>query len=310
MDAAISNAILHLDAGKRSVLHLAPVQYHLDSARGISSPAGMHGEALSVDLNVVTVEAPHLRNLALAIERAHLGIDGFVIAPHAAAKSVLADDEMELGAILIDIGGQTTGLAIFHSGHLLHAETIGIGGQHITNDIARGLSTSIAHAERMKTLWGSALVSSADDRETLAVPLLGERGVDTVHKVPKSMLTGIIRPRVEEIFEMVRGRIEGCKFASLAGKRVVLTGGSSQLTGMRELAMQWLDRQVRVGAPNPVTGMPDAARSPAFAVSYGLLGYALAPDRHHAMPQEAAQALRDSQQGYVKRVGRWIAESF
>ena len=121
---------------------------------------------------------------------------------------MLAEDEKALGVTLIDMGGATTGFAVFHDGNLVHSSIVPIGGQHITNDIARGLSTTIAHAERMKTLWGSAIASLIDERETVAVPLLGERGVDTVHQVPRSMLTGIIRPRLEEIFELVRDRLE------------------------------------------------------------------------------------------------------
>ena len=161
------------------------------------------------------------------------------------------------------MGGATTGIAVFHDGHLVFADVMPVGGQHITNDIARGLSTTIAHAERMKTLWGSAMPTVVDDREMVAVPLLGERGVDTVHHVPRSMLTGIIRPRLEEIFEMVRDRLDQASFAKLAGSRVVLTGGGSQLTGVREIAGQWLNRQIRLGAPMPIAGMPEAARSPA-----------------------------------------------
>ena len=164
-------------------------------------------------------------------------------------KSVLADDEMTLGVTLVDMGGATTGFAIFHDGHLVTADIMPIGGMHITNDIARGLSTTIAHAERMKTLWGSALASQVDEREMIAVPLLGERGVDTVQKVPKSMLTGIIRPRLEEIFELLRDKLEASGVAHLAGRRSVLTGGASQLNGMRDIAAQWLDRQVRMGCP-------------------------------------------------------------
>ena len=131
-----------------------------------------------------------------------------------------------------------------------------IGGQHITNDIARGLSTTIAHAERMKTMWGSAISSLMDERETVAVPLLGERGVDTIHQVPRSMLTGIIRPRLEEIFELVRDRLEQAGCARLGGGRVVLTGGASQLSGVREVAAQWLDRQVRLGVPTRLAERP------------------------------------------------------
>lgn len=303
-------ALAQVDPGRRAILHLAPLQYHLDDARGVGEPEGMFGETLSLDLGVVTVEQPHLRNLALAVERAHLSVAGFVIAPYAAARAVLADDEKALGVTVVDMGGATTSFAIFHDNHLVMADVVPLGGQHITNDIARGLSTTIAHAERMKTLWGSALASSVDEREMISVPLLGERGVDTVQQVPKSMLTGIIRPRLEETFELLRDRLDKSGAAHLAGRRLVITGGASQLNGVREVAGQWLDRQVRLGAPAHVQGMPESAHSPGFAVCAGLLNYALKPDRHFALPKAKAEEVARAQAGYVRRVGRWIADSF
>ncbi len=310
LDTVISAAISQINPGRRTVLHVAPIQYQLDDARGISTPLGMHGETLGVDLGVVTADSAHLRNLALAVERAHLSVLGYVIAPYAAGKAVLVEDEMALGTILIEMGGATTGVSIFHEGSLVFADSIQVGGMHVTNDIARGLSTTIAHAERMKTLWGSALATSADELELLSVPLLGERGVDTIQKVPRSMLTAIIRPRIDEIFELVRDRLNQCPVAHLGGHRVVLSGGASQLSGVREVASQWLERQVRLGSPAPLPGMPDVARNPGFSVALGLLAYGLKPDRHCAIPAQAAESLRQAQQGYVKRVGRWIADSF
>jgi cell division protein FtsA len=310
LERVLNSVLAQVDPGRRNILHLTPVQYHLDDAKGVKAPLGMCGESLGLELSVVTVEPAHLGNLTLAIERAHLTPAGFVMAPYAAARAVLAEDERELGVTLIDMGGATTSFAIFHEGNLVHADVVPLGGQHITNDIARGLSTTIAHAERMKTLWGSAIASQIDEREMIAVPLLGERGVDTVQKVPKSMLTGIIRPRVEEIFEMVRDRLEHCGSAALAGRRAVLTGGASQLDGVRDVAAQWLDRQVRLGVPAAVPGMPEAAHTPGFAVCAGLLAYALKPDTHHALPQEKARAIETAQLSYVRKMGRWIAESF
>jgi cell division protein FtsA len=144
----------------------------------------------------------------------------------------------------------------------------------------------------------------------IAVPLLGERGVDTVQKVPKSMLTGIIRPRLEEIFEMVRDRIEASGASRLGGRRMVLTGGASQLTGVREVAAQWLDRHVRLGLPRSLPGMPEAGHSPGFAVCCGLLHHAWQPDPHYIRPKQLTQTLSPAQQGYASRVGRWIAEAF
>jgi cell division protein FtsA len=310
LDNALNAVLAQVDPGRRSILHLAPVQYHLDDAKGVKEPLGMFGETIGLDLGVVTVEAPHLRNLTLAVERAHLAVAGFVMAPYACAKSVLAEDERTLGVTVVDMGGATTSFAIFHENHLVFADIVPLGGLHITNDIARGLSTTIAHAERMKTLWGSALASQIDEREMIAVPLLGERGVDTVQQVPKSMLTGIIRPRLEEIFEMLRDRLEASGVAHLGGRRLVITGGASQLNGVREVAGQWLDRQVRMGSPAHVQGMPESAHSPGFAVCAGLLNYALKPDQQYALPKAKADEVARAQHGYVRRMGRWIADSF
>jgi cell division protein FtsA len=310
LDTVIAAAVAQINPSRRTVLHLAPIQYHIDDANGIVAPLGMHGESLSVDLGVVTADSAHLRNLALAIERAHLSVKGYVIAPYAAGKAVLAEDEMVLGTVLIEMGGATTSISIFHEGNLVFADSIPVGGMHVTNDIARGLSTTIAHAERMKTLWGSALPTSTDEREMLSVPLLGERGVETVQKVPRAMLTSIIRPRIDEIFELVAERLNQCPVVHLGGQRVVLSGGASQLTGVCEVAGLWLGRQVRPGTPKPVSGMPDAGRNPGFSVAVGLLAYGLKPDRHCALPAQAARNLAQAQQGYVRRVGRWIADSF
>jgi len=310
MDRALDDALAQVDPGRRSILHLAPLQYNLDDARGIKDPSGMFGESLSLELGVVTVEQAHLKNLGLAVERAHLSVAGFVIAPYASARAVLAEDEKALGVTVVDMGGATTSFAVFHENKLVMADVLPIGGQHVTNDIARGLSTTIAHAERMKTLWGSALASAVDEREMISVPLLGERGVDTVQQVPKSMLTGIIRPRLEETFELLRARLEASGTQHLAGRRLVITGGASQLNGAREVAAQWLDRQVRLGSPAHVQGMPESAHSPGFAVCAGLLNYALKPDAHYALPKAKAEAVARAQSGYVWRMGKWIADSF
>lgn len=310
LDNVLNEALAQVDPGRRTILHLAPLQYHLDDARGIKDPTGLFGDTVSLELGVVTVETPHLKNLTLAVERAHLSVAGFVIAPYAAARAVLAEDEKELGVTVVDMGGATTSFAVFHENKLVVADVIPVGGQHITNDIARGLSTTIAHAERMKTLWGSALSSTVDEREMISVPLLGERGVDTVQQVPKSMLTGIISPRLEETFELLRNKLENSGPAYHAGRRMVITGGASQLNGVSEVASRWFDRQVRMGSPVHIQGMPEAAHSPGFSVCAGLINYALVPDRHYALPKAKAQEVQRAQHGYVRRMGRWIADSF
>jgi cell division protein FtsA len=305
---AISSALRKLDGGGRALLHVTPVQYHIDDAHGVKQPLGMFGQKLSVDLNAVTVEPGAIKNLGLAIGRCHLDITNHVIAPYAGARAVLVDDELELGATYVEMGGATTGIAAFCEGRLIFADVIPVGGQHITNDIARGLSTSIAHAERLKTLFGSALPALDDDREHITVPLLGEQGVDKVHHLPRSMLTGIIRPRVEEILELVRDRLAAAPFGALAGNRIVLGGGSSQLTGLREAASLILNRQVRAGMPRGLYAMPESARIPGFSVAMGLLDYAMKPDLH--VWTLAAGQTATVEGNYISRVGKWIKESF
>lgn len=293
----------------RTLLHSAPVAYTLDANRGVRHPIGMFADTLEVDLCAITVDPGPMRNLAACIDRCHLHVEGFVIAPYASGRSVLVDDERELGVTCIDMGAGTTSVGVFMEGNLVFADAVPVGGQHVTLDLARGLSTTVAHAERMKTLHGSALPSVCDDREVVPVPLVGERGRDTVSKVPKSMLTGIIQPRLEETFELIRDRLRANGITKLAGRRAVLTGGASQLHGARELASSILGLQVRAGYPAPLAGMPDKARGAAFAVAMGLLDHAAHPDAN-AVTMPIATGRARAHGGYFSKVGRWIKESF
>jgi len=293
----------------RILLHASPIQFDIDDAKGVRDPRGMYGDRLGVDVNAVMVEPGSMRNLAMVIERCHLSVASFVIAPYAAGKSALVEDELELGTTLIDMGGATTSVGVFYGGHLIYGDVVPIGGHHITKDLARGLSTTIAHAERMKVLYGSALPSIYDDREIVSVPLLGERGVDKINQVPRSMLTGIIRPRLDEIFEMVHERLETSPVANKLGRSVVLSGGSAQLTGMREAAAQILGRNVRITNSHRMQGLPESSKSPAFSVATGLLNYALSPDRHTSQMMEFGE-IGGQSNNYFNRVGRWIKDSF
>lgn len=296
-------------SGNRTVVHAAPVEYQLDGHRGIGDPAGMFGAQFATTVNVVSVEPGPMRNLAVCVERCHLEVSGLVMSPFASGIAALVDDERELGVTCIDMGAGTTSVAMFHENRLLHAEVIPMGGQHITNDIARGLTTYIAHAERMKTLFGSALASISDDRDLISVPLVGEGGADKINKIPKSMLTGIIQPRLEEILEAVRDCINRSGLGQIAGRRLVLTGGASQLTGARELAVRLLDRQIRAGRPLGVDALPDICQPPGLATAAGLLKYSLLPEARAVFrPGPIAVQLSDS--GYFSRVGNWIRQSF
>ncbi len=312
--AVTAAAMGQVNLDGRVLLHASPVQYCVDDAKGVRDPIGMYGTNLGVDVNAVLVERGAMHNLAMVVERCHLSVAGFVIAPYAAGRSVLVDDEIELGTTLIDMGGATTSVAMFQDGNLIYGDVLPIGGHHITKDLARGLSTTIAHAERMKTLYGSALPSIYDDREMISVPILGERGVDAINSVPRSMLTGIIRPRLEEIFEMIQDRLAQSPVADkfgrqLVGRQLVLCGGASQLTGMREAAGQIMSRNIRMAPPRGFSGLPESCKSPAFSVATGLLAYALDPDYHMARMIEFSQETVKSTR-YLNRVGQWIKESF
>ncbi|WP_112662576.1 cell division protein FtsA [Microvirga flavescens] len=294
----------------RAVLHALPTGFSLDRQHHIVDPAGMIGEKLGVDLHVLTSEAAAARNLMLAVERCHLGVEAVIATPYASGLSVLVDDEAEMGCAVIDMGGGTTSVGVFANGHLVHSDAIAVGGHHVTMDIARGLTTRVSAAERLKTLYGSAISSSADDRDMIAVPQVDEDERDVPNHMPKSHLVRIIKPRVEEILELARDRLKNAGFAAQAGRRVVLTGGASQLVGLPETARRILQGQVRVGRPLGIKGLPEAAKGPAFSAVVGLLVYPQVAHIEYFEPQSSGFFQGTGTDGYMSRVGRWIRDSF
>ena len=224
-------------APDRQVIHSIPVGFSIDDSRGIRDPRGMLGDRLGVNMHIVTAAIASVRNHTAAIGRSHLEAEALVVSPYAAGLACLVEDEMRARrAPSIDMGGGTTTIGVFFDGNLIFADCVPVGGGHVTNDIARGLSTPLAHAERMKTLFGSAISSTLDEREMIAVPQIGEEEDGHVNHVPKSLLVSIIAPRLEETFELVRNRLDASGCDKIAGRRVVLTGGACQLHGARELA--------------------------------------------------------------------------
>ena len=293
----------------RVVLHSLPIGYSLDGARGVRDPRGMLGQQLSVDMHVVTTDVSAARNLMLAVERAHVGVEAMIATPFASGLSVLADDEGELGAAVVDIGAGTTTLSIFSGGHFIHADGFALGGNHITMDLARGLSTPVSDAERLKTLYGSVFTGPSDERDMITVPTVGEGEREPPHVVSRATLTRIIKPRVEEILEMIRDRLNASPFAAEPRGHVILTGGASQLTGLPDLAARTIKRQVRIGRPLGVAGLPEAAKGPAFAAAGGLLIYPQLAHLEHFEPRRTRQ-LATGTDNYFSRVGRWLRESF
>jgi len=290
----------------RELIHSIPVGYSIDGSRGIRDPRGMYGERLGVNMHFVSAAAGPIRNLAGCVSRSHLDLDGFVVSPYASGLACLVPDEIDLGVTCVDMGGGTTTIAVFFDGNVVYTDSIPVGGVHVTSDIARGLSCSLAHAERMKTLYGSALASPQDHEEIIDVPLIGEDSPAQPNHVPKSLLTGVIQPRLEETFELVRERLESSGFNKLAGRRVVLTGGASQLQGVRELAAQVLDKQVRLGRPSPIPGLAEATNGPAFATAAGML-------LHVARAGQKASAVDfanlEEPNGFIGRLGHWIRDN-
>jgi cell division protein FtsA len=190
----LETASSHQARPGRAVLHALPTGFSLDQQSGIVDPSGMMGERLGVDLHVVTAEAAAARNLMLAVERCHLGVEAVIATPYAAGLSALVDDEADMGCVVVDLGGGTTSVGVFSGGHLVHVDALAVGGHHVTMDIARGLTTRVSVAERLKTLYGSAISSSSDDRDMISVPQVDEDERDVANHLPKSHLVHIIKP--------------------------------------------------------------------------------------------------------------------
>ncbi|MEQ8697005.1 MAG: cell division protein FtsA [Bauldia litoralis] len=300
----------HSVSDGRSVVHAMPIGYSLDANGGIADPRGMVGERLGVDMHMVTGDAQPLRNIELCINRCHLSVERLVATPYASGLSVLVDDESELGCASVDFGGGTTTIAVFSKGEFVHVDAIAIGGQHITTDIARGLSTRLDVAERLKTVYGSALPSPADEREIISVPTIGDDENEPANQIPRSALTRIIRPRVEEILELVRDRLNESGYAALVGRRMVLTGGASQLTGLVESARRVLARNVRLGRPLGIAGLPEVAKGPAFSTAVGLIIYPQVATMEQCEGGSDRPFTMTGTGGYLARVGHWFRESF
>jgi cell division protein FtsA len=290
---------------ERHLLHSIPAGFTIDGSRGIRDPRGMYGERLGVNMHLISVETGAVRNLAAAVGRCRLDVEEVVLSSYAAGLAALVDDELELGATVIDMGGGTTSVGVFHGGECVHTDVVRIGGTHVTNDIVQGLNTPVVHAERMKTLYGSAVASSADEREIIDVPLIGEDEHAQANHVPKSILTSIIQPRLEETFEQIRARLKSNGMDRIAGRRVVLTGGASQLQGVRELAAMVLDKQVRLGRPVRLPGLSDQTGGPAFATCAGLIAFALHQNAEALRPSNAEASTN----GWVSRFGLWLREN-
>ena len=291
----------------REALHAQPVNFGIDHRTQLRDPRGQTGEMLHADVHLLGVDAHAIENLLTCLHRCDLEVAGLASAPYAAATSALVEDEKELGAACIDMGGGTTGVTVFLRRHMVYTATVRLGGGHVTADVSQGLRIPREAAEVIKCRYGGVVATGRDDRETIA--LEAETG-DWHHdrrSVTRAELIGIIRPRMEEILEDARARLDAAGFAALPGQRIVLTGGASQVPGLDGLAARILGSQVRLGRPLRVAGLPDMAKGPAFAAAVGLCMQGAEPQDEFwdfdAPPERAGgQSLR--------RVVRWFADNW
>lgn len=284
------------------LIQSAPTSYVVDEARGVRDPSGMFCQRIGVTMHAVAVKTSPLQNLKLAVERRHLGVAAALFAPYASGLATLTPDEMQLGATVIDMGGGVTSIAVFMEGALVYADVVPMGGSHVTADLARMLAAPISAAERIKTLYGAALGDIETGTDVVAVPQMGEDGDEYAVRVPRSMLTRIIQPRLEEIFGEVQSRLRASGYDVAAGRRAVLTGGACQLAGMRELAQRVLNKQVRIGRPKSFTGLPASSAGPDYATALGLLmaGATMPPEALN--PELAAIAPERRKNGFLQRL--------
>jgi cell division protein FtsA len=293
---------------KRAVLHALPIGYRLDDNGGIAEPQGMCGERLAVDIHTVTADEVAMRNLMLCVERCHLGVASLVAAPYSSALSVVTQDEAKLGAACIDFGAGTTTLSVIADGHFVHVDAIALGGNAITTDIARTLGAPIEHAERLKTLHGSAFATLSDEREIITYPCVSGMAQGSLNQITKAQLACIIRPRIEEILDLMRHRLAASGLGAEVTQHLVLTGGGSQLTGLPELASNMFGRPARLGRPRAMSGLPPVAAAPDFSAAIGLLLHWARGDEKLGARTE--QRFLRTGTGYFAKVGEWIMDNF
>jgi cell division protein FtsA len=291
----------------REILHAQPVNFAVDHRTGLGDPRGQAGNTLSVDMHMLSVDRAPIENLLYCIKRCDLELAGLASSSYAAGISSLVEDEQELGAACVDLGGGSTGLSIFIKKHMIYADTVRMGGDHVTSDISQGLQVPMAVAERIKTFYGGVIATGMDDREM--IDLSSDTG-DWEHdrrSVSRAEVIGVMRPRMEEILEEVRVRLDAAGFEHLPSQRIVLTGGASQLPGLDGLASKILGQQVRLGRPLRVQGLPQSVTGPSFASAVGTCLFA-------AHPQDEWWDFDIPVEGYparsLKRAMKWFKDNW
>jgi cell division protein FtsA len=256
----------------REVLHILPQEFLVDDQDGVQNPLGMSGTRLEVNVHIVTGSVTSAQNIIKCCNQAGLDVEDIVLEPLASSQAVLSSDEQEVGVVLVDIGGGTTDITIYSEGSIVHTAVLALGGDHLTKDVAIGLSTPLAEAEEIKHNHGVAMVSMVEKDEMIQVSGVGGR---RNRNIRKQVLAEIIEDRFREIFEFIATEIEKSQYRNVIASGLVVTGGTCIMPGSDELASEVLNIPVRVGFPENISGIQELIYSPKFATSVGLVRYGI-----------------------------------
>lgn len=310
VSALVSYAAQELPFEQKSVrpmhrLHTLPVDYRVDRNHGVSDPRGMSADRLGSRLLAISVARSSLDNVIDAIDKCHLTIRGVMVGGLASHYAVVTEEEMQLGACLVEIGASISTLVIFHGGGAVHLETLPIGSDHLTRDLAAALNCNIAAAERIKTLYGSALSNPSDSDREIRLPQEAlNGGLVGSDRITRSFVVGIMQPRLDEMLTMLKQRMEHQNLRKFAGRRVIFTGGGANLTGLRDYATLALERQIRIGRPREMQGLPASRSGFELSAALGLAHFtATAGQKSAASSLGAAPLHQKSLLEHIPLVG-------
>ena len=299
IDAARAVAI----PADQRVLHVLPQEFIIDGQEGIRDPIGMSGVRLEARVHIVTGAASAAQNIVKCVQRCGLEVEDIVLEQLAASYAVLTEDEKELGAALIDIGGGTTDIAVFHDGAIKHTAVIPIAGDQVTNDIAISLRTPTQYAEEIKIKYACALSQLANSDETIEVPSVGDR---PPRRLARQTLAEVVEPRYEELFTLVSNELRRSGFEEMIAAGIVITGGSSKMEGAVELAEEVFHMPVRLGMPQYVQGLGEIVRNPIHATGVGILLYA----RNKGEQQSLETTVQGNFREIWERMRTWFQGNF
>jgi len=295
IDAAQAVAI----PADQKVLHILPQEYLIDAQEGVKEPLGMSGVRLEAKVHLVTCAINAAQNIEKCIKRCNLAVDEIILEQLASAYSVLTEDEKELGVCLVDIGGGTSDIAIFTEGAIRYTGVIPIAGDQVTNDIAMALRTPTDDADGIKVKYACALTQLVNDADSIKVPSVGDR---PPRELSRQALAEVVEPRYVELFTLVQQELQRSGFQDMLAAGIVLTGGTSKMEGVVELAEEIFHAPVRIGAPHNVDGLADIVRNPIYSTGVGLLLYGL----KQFQEQGGFVAKGDPQITLVGRVKSWF----